>query len=267
MRVILFNWKTISCYFENYAKVEEFINKVVYFLKSNKVDFFYVRLFENNKYIAKIRIKDNKCNQKILNLLHYNISNFSLTDDYQPEIKRYGGKHNVKHIERIFCVSSNITSNQLSNKDIVPRILLSIKLNTIIFDELELTTEVLKEMYSHLSETWLIYSSNVLNLKINNIDSVAKSLKRYINQYKFDFSDPYYQQYKESIYSLKKLNFHDYGQENPLYSDGLKKFIVNRRINKPFLNVIISLAHMNFNRLGIYPHIESTVYKMLSKNL
>lgn len=54
-------------------------------------------------------------------------------------------------------------------------------------------------------------------------------------------------------------------QENPVYSTSLRFFIQDRNLDKGLINAIISLAHMNFNRLLFFPHVESVIYKLLSK--
>jgi thiopeptide-type bacteriocin biosynthesis protein len=265
LKVILSQWKTISgCFFDT-KKMENFASRVMFFLKDNKIDFFYVFLFEENKNVVKIRIRNTEYNKKILNELKIKIPSICITDDYQPEVKRYGGEQNIYHIERLFCASSYITSTQLANTEIESRILLSIKLNDLLFDNLNLPEVHLKNLYSHISDSWANYSSDILNIKINNIEKLANSLKLHINQFKYDFTN--YQKinnYKEYTEYITTLNYKDYNQENPVYTNGLRNFIVKLGINKPFLNVVMSLAHMNFNRLGIYPHLESTVYKMLS---
>lgn len=264
MKVILSQWKTISGYFNDSKKAENFASKIIFFLKNYEIDFFYVFLFEKNKNVVKIRVKETENNIIVLNKLKTKIPSICITNDYQHEVKRYGGSQNVYYIEKIFCASSYITSTQLAKTSIESRILLSIKLNEILFNNLNLSKGYLKHLYSHISDSWAKYSSDILNIKINNIEKLANSLKRHINQFECDITKFQINNYKESTKCLTTLNYNDYNQENPLYSNGLRNLIGNLGINKPFFNAVLSLAHMNFNRLGIYPHLESTVYKMLS---
>ncbi|KWZ76585.1 thiopeptide-type bacteriocin biosynthesis domain protein [Heyndrickxia coagulans] len=252
--------------FKNSNDAKEFIWKVTKLLKQNNIAFFYVCLFDNNLPSVKIRIPNKKYNQQLSNILHSNISNIIITDEYQPEIKRYGGKQNIDYIERLFCLSSKLTATYFCKEKIELRILLAIKLNNFLFEKIKLNNNQRTTLFSLLSEIWEDYTKENLNFYIGDINYLAKMLKKRMNIYKLNLPSDIYNEYVSNLSCLDNLLFEDYNQENPKYSNDLKYFIINSGINKPLLNIIISLAHMNFNRLGIFPHVECTIYKMLSNN-
>ncbi len=185
--------------------------------------------------------------------------------DYQPEVKRYGGKQNLPTIESIFCESSNLTSSFVNNINEEEKILLSLDLTSLLFNSLEIKKEDLKELYRFLHEIWASYSVESFNLKVENIDLIVKSLDERINKINYNKQEINYKSYIQEISLIKNMTYIDNDQENPVYSTSLRTFIQDRNIDKGLINAIISLAHMNFNRLLFFPHVESVIYKLLSE--
>ncbi len=210
----------------------------------------------------KFRIKDNKL-QAIKTVLENYLPGIIINRDYHPEEKRYGGKQNLNIIEEVFCMSSYITSYYLGSKTVEERILLAIELNDILFQQLQIQKTDLKKIYLYLNETWLNYSTEVLNIKVKNIEYISNSLMQKLSRHTLT-NIPYINEYYSLIFKLNNLNYKNFEQENPEYSVNLAKLTTELELNKPFFNTIISLAHMNFNRLGLFPHIESIIYKILS---
>lgn len=267
MKVILSQWITIKENFVEVKKMEEFVYNLTSILKKEKIKFFYTCLFENYIFVARIRIENNVLNIKMISEVYSDVSESSLIFDYKPEIKRYGGESNLPIIENIFCESSYITSSLLFHKDIEERILVVIDLTQILFNSLEIKREDIKELFVFIYEIWVNYSYHILNMRVDNVQGIVDSLRERIDRYKRNEQKSIYIEYERSVNLLKNLTYFDRGQENPEYSALLKSFIIDRGINKPFINVIISLAHMNFNRLVLFPHIESIVYKLLSDKI
>lgn len=257
-------WKTINIDTESAISRTEVFKEIISILEDFEIDYFYVLLYENESNIVKIRILKENYKKLLPTLRKYNSSEIYFNDDYAAEVKRYGGLQNIDFVESIFCEASSITAYALYNNTIEERILLAIELNSLLFSNLNVSNKSLKELYEFLSETWLIFSYNSFNIKIKNIDKLSYSLQSQLSNYSLNKKSELLN-YKKLIKNIDNLHYKDYHQENPNYSLNLVKKVSNLKIDKPLFNTIISLAHMNFNKLGLFPHIESTVYKILSK--
>lgn len=220
-------------------------------------------LYENNNNIIRIRIQNKDLENfiSIFNIDSY--SNIYFEDSYNPEFERYGGLENINVIENIFCEVSAITACEVYKPSIYNRILLVMDLNNILFEKLNVNKKQLNKIYDCLSKVWLDYSNNFLNIKVKNIESVALTLNEKLEQSNFNKSNIWIE-YQQAIKQLEELYYTDYCQENPVYSDDLRGLLKDLEINKPFFNTIASLAHMNYNKLALFPHIEGVVYKALS---
>lgn len=239
---------------------------MVKFLKQNDIKFFYTILFESNINVIKIRILEE--NFEILNeyFIKNNNIKISVNNDYRPEILRYGGKENIYQIEEIFCKASFLQSEILFKENFLKKILLVLELNKNLFNFIDISSEEIKKIYLFLSQMWMEYAKTNFGIEIKNIKNISENLFDDIIKEEIEINKNELNDYIYEVKKIKKLNYINTVYETPKYSENMKEILEKMNINKTLFNILISLAHMNFNRLELYPHLECVVYRILSEN-
>lgn len=188
-----------------------------------------------------------------------------LHDKYMKEIERYGGSSNLKVIEDFFCCSSSLICDFINRgPDIYRKIHFLIRLNHLTLGKLAIAESNFAHLYYLLGDIWLRYSLKEFSFKVKDINILTEEMSNTLNQYSSaNISVPI--DYESHLLRVYKQCYYNFNQENPTYVSALNNFIYDYNLSKPLLNCLISLNHMNANRLGIFPHIEAIIYKVMAK--
>ncbi|PZM66147.1 hypothetical protein DOE73_08160 [Paenibacillus dendritiformis] len=292
-------WHSFSIYFHNPHLTETFIGEVVRSLtiELTHCPFFFVRLLEESPVI-KFRVKT-KDKSKISNLILKHLWNYpsgliskeeyflryrpGLNPDiwiphgtlkesnYTPEYERYGGKEIMEMIERSFFYSSAIIGKAYENSlNWKQKINISYHINKVLFDQLNFEQTTKNSYLEYVGDTWLNYSkSTFLHMNKEQLMKIAKSSLNSKDQIlRFDktlIDEEYLFKYRKCAEKIKTnlLKIKPNLLETPQHSVELSILLRTcDDIYTPLL--IISLVHMNNNRLGIFPHSEAALYYIFS---
>ncbi|GAA0845076.1 thiopeptide-type bacteriocin biosynthesis protein [Bifidobacterium pullorum subsp. gallinarum] len=292
-------WYSFNVYFHIPDLTEIFIGEVVKSLATDLIHcpFFFVRLLEESPVI-KFRVKT-KDKEKVSNLILNRLRNYpsgSISKDeyflryrpeldpdvwiphgtmkesnYIPEYERYGGIEIMEMVEESFFLSSYIIGKAYeSSLNWVQKVNVSYHMNKILFDQLNISLIDKNSYLEYVGDTWLNYSkSTFVHLNKKQLMKIAKgSLDLEDEILRFDnvlIDEKYLSKYINCIVKIKTklLKLKPSLLETPQYSDELSDFLKTcDDTYTPLL--IISLVHMNNNRLGIFPHSEAALYYVFS---
>lgn len=292
-------WYSFNVYFHNPDLTETFIGEVVRSLTTDLTHcpFFFVRLLEESPVI-KFRVKT-KAKAKVSNLILKHLRSYpsgsiskeeyflryrpELNPDvwiphgtmkesnYIPEYERYGGSEIMEMVEQSFFFSSIIIGKAYENSlSWVQKLNISYHMNKVLFDQLFISLTDKNSYLEYVGDTWLNYSkSTFIHLNKEQLMKIAKrSLHSKDEILRFDkalIDEEYLFKYIDCAVKIKTdlLKLKPSLLETPQYSVELSNFLKTcDDTYTPLL--IISLVHMNNNRLGIFPHSEAALYYIFS---
>lgn len=182
-----------------------------------------------------------------------NVKDIALIEDktfhpavYEPEYERYGGRESMEYSEDIFCCSARyaLKLRELAGDSLVKRIVFSLDMLTAATDKLDNLTAYL-HAYRRYWADFAPSGSQILN---------AADLA---------------EQYRERFFSIKNKTVDFYKEWEACLTDNMAR-ICACQTSYPDKDtacrmILASQLHMNHNRLGIMPQLESVMAEVLLK--
>lgn len=294
------NWVSFKAYI-HYVNIEYeyFMLDIYKSLTEHSLKFFFTRLNEETPTLnIKVLVDNHNTVELVERLISQKIKSqkFKCIDsdfyynNYRPDLNtsqwlphgvvvknkyiyeddRYGYL-NQKYIEEFFCSSTRIICEfLLKSPSIVDKVFFSIKINKLLLTNLLQMHQLdIHNFCLAAIETWKKYIiENYTNINLENDLTTIKEvdIEDYIllkEKISIDINEEvnYISNYKKSLFDLNNidLNCSNY-KEYPKFSDGLREV----RKSYPSIGLVLSLIHMNNNRLDIKPISEILFYKLLS---
>lgn len=212
------------------------------YFKDFKIDkYFFIRYYDTKKHIRLRIFSNNEINSlfkflKEIDNLDY-VSSTSM-DKYEQELERYGGKDNITYVEDIFMADSSA-----------------------VLENINLVNED-KVAYSFL------WCYKIFELFFEDVTYETK--KHFFNS---DDKINYYKDYRENI---KNINLEDLSskideimlQKNIPNKIGIFKsnYLENMSVNN-LVEIVFSLMHMSYNRIGIDNDLEVKINEFIKIKL